>query len=101
MKHHITNFEHQKYCMRMEETIQKIEKLTVEEKNQVFEKITEFKSNKLALEETYLTYQLKIKELSGLLDEYERIQQLSRINLRKLQTWMKYKYDNIRKAFDR
>lgn len=94
MKPHITNFEHQKYCLLLEETILKMEKITIDEKIQVLEKITELKNNKQALEEIYLNYQFKIKELGHLLDEYERAQQISRINLRKLQMWLKYTYNN-------
>lgn len=92
MKPHVTNLQHQKYCMLLEKTIQKMEEITTNEKMQVLEKITALKNNKKALEEIYCNYQFKIKELSNLLDEYERAHQISRINLRKLQMWLKHTY---------
>lgn len=98
MKPHVTNLQHQKYCMLLEKTIQKMEEITTDEKMQVLEKITALKNNKKALEEIYCNYQFKIKELSNLLDEYERAHQISRINLRKLQMWLKHTY-KIGKGF--
>lgn len=95
MKPHITNLKHQKYCMLLEETIQKMEVITIDEKIQVLEKITEIKNDKQVLEEIYFNYQFKIKELSHLLDEYEKTQQMSRINLRKLQLWLKFTYTRL------
>lgn len=96
MKPHITNLEHQKYCMLLKETMQKMEEITADEKNQVLDKITELKNNKQALEEIYFNYQFKIKELSQLLDEYERAKQISRINLRKMQLWHKFTYNKLK-----
>lgn len=92
MKPHITNLKHQKFCMLMEDIILKMEDIPKEEKIGVTDKITELKSNKQALETIYSSYQFKLKELSNLLDEYERVQQASRIYLRKTQLWMKFTY---------
>ncbi len=83
----------------MEGTIQKMTEITNEEKNQVSEKITELKTNKQALEEIYANYQFKLKELCNLLDEYERVQQVSRIHLRKMQLWLKFNYSKLIKEF--
>lgn len=53
----------------MEDAIQKMEEIPDEETVPVSEKITELKGNKKALKEIYTNYQLKLKELSNLLDE--------------------------------
>lgn len=99
MKPHITNLEHQKFSLLMEDTIKKMEEIPNEEKTEVAEKITELKSNKQTLEEIYSTYQSKLKELRGLLDEYEKVQQLSRIHLRKMQLWLKFTYTKLIKSY--
>ena len=95
MKPHITNLKHQQFCNLIESTIQKIEKIPGDEKMQVGEKITELINNKDALEVIYADYQFKLKELSNLLDEYERIQHVSRIRLRKIQLWLKFSYTRL------
>lgn len=99
MKPHITNLTHQNFCKLLEDIIQKMEDIPIEEKIQVTEKITELKSNKNALEEIYANYQFKLKELRNLLDEYERVQQTSRIHLRKMQLWMKFTYGKLVRQF--
>ncbi len=99
MKPHVTNLDHKKFSLLIEETIQRIEEVPIEEKKQVLEKITELKNNKHLIEEIYSDYQLKLKELSHLLDEYERTKQISRINLRKLQLWLKFSYTKLVKNF--
>lgn len=92
MKPHITNLKHRQFCNLIESTIQKAEKIPGEEKMQVEEKITELVNSKEALEVIYADYQFKLKELSNLLDEYERVQHASRIRLRKIQLWFKFSY---------
>ena len=99
MKPHVTNLDHKKFSLLIGETIQRIEEVPIEEKKQVLEKIIELKNNKHLLEEIYSDYQLKLKELSHLLDEYERTKQISRINLRKLQLWLKFSYTKLVKNF--
>lgn len=99
MKPHITNLVHRKFSLLLEDTIQRIEQIPFDEKSQVLEKITELKNNKRALEEIYSSYQFKLKELSYLLDEYEKTKQVSRINLRKLQLWLKFSYVKLVKTF--
>ena len=95
MKPHITNLIHKKFSLLIEDTIQRMEQIPFDEKTQVLEKITELKNNKQALEEIYTSYQFKLKELSHLLDKYERTKQTSRINLRKLQLWLKFSYTKL------
>ncbi len=85
--------------MLLEDTIQRMEEISIDEKDQVFQKVTELKDNKQVLEEIYFNYQIKIKELSHLLDEYERTKQISRINLRKLQLWLKFSYAKLVRNF--
>ncbi|WP_026260360.1 hypothetical protein [Segetibacter koreensis] len=97
MKPHITNVKHKKFSMLMEDTIQKLEDIPDLEKKQVSEKIKELKNNKNALEEIYANYQVKLKEVSNLLDNYERTQQTSRIQLRKMQLWLKYTHTKLMK----
>lgn len=99
MKPHITNLNHKMFSLLIEETIQRMEEIPADEKSQVLEKIAELKNNKQALEEIYSNYQFKLKELSHLLDEYERTKQISRINLRKLQLWLKFNYSKLVKNF--
>ncbi len=99
MKPHITNLIHKKFSMLLEDTIQRMEEISIDEKDQVFQKVTELKDNKQVLEEIYFNYQIKIKELSHLLDEYERTKQISRINLRKLQLWLKFSYAKLVRNF--
>jgi len=99
MKPHITNLKHRQFAMLMEDAIQKMEEIPSDEKIQMLEKITELKNNKQALDEIYLNYQFKIKELSRLLDEYERVQQASRIHLRKMQLWLKAACAKMIKVF--
>ena len=83
----------------MEDAIQKMEEIPSDEKAQVLEKMAELKNNKQALEEIYFNYQFKIKELSHLLDEYDKAQQVSRIHLRKMQLWLKSVYGKLIKTF--
>lgn len=99
MKPHVTNLKHQKFCFMIENTLQKLEKIPNEEKIEVLEKITELKSNKDALDEMYKNYQFKLKELSILLDEYDRLQQMTRIHLRKMQLLLKFTYSKLVKDF--
>lgn len=72
MKPHITNLVHKKFSMLLEDTIQRLEEISIDEKQQLSEKITELKNNKQILEEIYSCYQFKLKELSHLLDDYEK-----------------------------
>lgn len=95
MKPHITNLKHRQFVMMIEDAMQKMEEIPSDEKIQMLEKITELKNNRQALEEVYFSYQIKIKELSHLLDEYERVQQASRIHLRKMQLWLKVVYSKL------
>lgn len=97
MKPHVTNLKHQQFCSLMENAIQKMEKIPDEEKIQIEEKITALINNKNALQEIYANYQFKLKELSNLLDEYEKTQQVSRIGLRKIQLWLKFAYTRLMK----
>ncbi len=76
----------------MEAAIEKMEEIPDEEKADIASKISELKNNRQTLERTYREYQLKLKELSQLLDEYDKSQQISRINLRKAQLWLKFSY---------
>lgn len=99
MKPHITNLKHQQFSKQIEYSLQKMEEIPDEEKMQVAEKIEELKSNKHALEGIYSSYQLKLKELSNLLDDYERTQHISRIRLRKMQLWLKFTYAKLTKEF--
>lgn len=99
MKPHITNLKHQQFALLMETTIKKIEELPIDDKIQVLEKLAELKSNRQTMEEIYSTYQLKIKELSLLLDEYDKAQQISRIHLRKMQLWLKFAYNKAKDLF--
>lgn len=99
MKPHITNLKHRQFAMLMEDAIQKMEEIPSDEKIQMVEKITELKNNKQALDEIYFNYQVKIKELSYLLDEYDRVQQVSRIHLRKMQLWLKSACAKLIKVF--
>jgi len=99
MKPHITNLKHKQFAMMMEDAIRKMEEIPPDEKIQMVEKITELKNNKQALDEIYFNYQFKIQELSHLLDEYDRVQQASRIHLRKMQLWLKVTYAKVVKVF--
>ncbi len=99
MKPHITNLKHRQFAMLMEDAIQKMEEIPSDGKIQMVEKITELKNNKQALDEIYFNYQVKIKELSYLLDEYDRVQQVSRIHLRKMQLWLKSACAKLIKVF--
>lgn len=99
MKPHITNLAHKKFSMLMEDTIRRLEEISIDEKNQLSEKITELKNNKQILEELYSSYQSKLKELSHLLDDYEKTKHTSRINLRKLQLWLKFSYTKLIRNF--
>lgn len=99
MKPHITNFKHQKFKILLENNIQKLEKVPPLQKTEVTEKITELKSNKRALEKIYSNYQLKLKELSKLLEDYEKVQHTSRTNLRKMQLWLKCSCSKVMKVF--
>src|SRR3954469_22708720 len=95
MKPHITNLKHKKFLMLLEETSQKMAEIANEEKAGVIEKIGELNTKKQALEELYTSYQFKLKELSSLLDEYEKVQQASRIHLRKMQMWVKFGHPKL------
>lgn len=95
MKPHITNLNHKKFSLLVKDAIERMEEISVDEKRQVGEKITELENNKQVLEEIYSAYQSKIKELSDLLDDYERTRQMSRINLRKVQLWLKFSYTKL------
>lgn len=99
MKPHVTNLKHQKFSLLLEETIKKMEEIPKEDKSHVSEKITELQKNKHELNEIYVAYQIKLKELSTLLDEYDRVQQTSRIHLRKMQLWLKFTYNGLVKTF--
>lgn len=99
MKPHITNLTHKKFSMLIEDTIQRLEEKSIDEKDQLSEKITELKNNKQILEEIYSSYQFKLKELSHLLDDYERTKHTSRINLRKLQLRLKFGYNKLIRNF--
>ena len=87
--------------MQIEAIIEKMEEITPDEKIDVLEKISELKSNKESLDEIYANYQCKLKELSNLLDEYDNIQQASRIRLRKMQLLLKFTYSKLLKDFFR
>ena len=80
--------------MIIEQHIKKMEEVPDKGEINVLLKIAELKRNKQTLENIYLQYQLKLKELSYLLDEYETAHQISRINLRKIQLWLKLTYSN-------
>lgn len=95
MKSHVTNHTHQQFIVLLNENIQKMQEIPHEKNIQVSQKITELNSNKQALEETYANYQLKLKELSNLLDDYETTKQVARINLRKIQLWLKFTYSKL------
>lgn len=99
MKPHITNHQHQQFTLILEDYIKKMEEIPNEAKIQVAQKITELKNNKQALDEVYINYQLKLKELSFLLDDYETTHQIARINLRKIQLWFKFTYSKLIKGF--
>lgn len=99
MKPHVTNYKHQKFSLLIKETIQKMEEIRDEEKIQLSEKITDLKRNKQALDEIYANYQLKLKELSNLLEDYEKTQQISKINLRIIQRGLKFAYTKLIKGF--
>ncbi len=99
MKLHVTNHTHRKFIVLLDENIQKMQEIPNEKKIQVSQKITELKSNKQALEEIYANYQLKLKELSNLSDDYETTKQVARINLRKIQMWFKFTYSKLIKGF--
>lgn len=92
MKPHITNLKHQQFCKLMEKAIQEIEKMPDEQKMQVREKAAELINDKDALEGIYADYQFKLKELSHILDQYDRKQHVSRINLRKMQLWLRFSF---------
>lgn len=99
MKPHTTNQQHQKFSSMLEDYIKKMEEIPNEAKIQVLQKITELQNNKQALDEIYANYQLKLKELGYLLDNYETTQQIARINLRKIQLWFKFTYSKVMKVF--
>lgn len=91
MKLHVTNHKHQQFILLIDDTLHKIEeKKSVDDNRELTEKITELQNNKLALQELYSNYQFKLKELSTLLDEYTKTQQTTRINLRRIQLWLKF-----------
>lgn len=96
MKSHITNLKHQQFFSIMENTIVKMEEIPTNEKIHVLKEITELKNNKNELERIYADYQIKLKELSKLLDDYERVQHVSRIHLRKMQLWLKFTYTRLK-----
>ena len=87
--------------MQIEAIIEKMEEITGKEKIDVLEKISELKSSKESLDEIYANYQFKLKELSNLLDEYDNVQQASRIRLRKMQLLLKFTYSKLLKDFFR
>lgn len=89
MKPPVTNHKHQQFILLLEDNIQKMEEIPKEEKIQIVEKIKELKNNKQVLQDVFVKSQFKLKELSELLDEYEKVQQISRINIRKMQLWLK------------
>jgi hypothetical protein len=89
MKPHITNLQHQKFCILIEDVLQKLNQIPAAENIQLTEKIAELQNNRQSLEDLYSDYQVKLKQLRGLLGEYEKVQQLSRIHLRKMQLWLK------------
>ena len=99
MKPHVTNFTHQNFILLLENNIHKMEEIPNEQKSAVLEKIAELKNNKDALEEIYTNYQLKLKELSNLLDDYEKTHRNLRTNLRKVQLWLKCSYSKILNDF--
>lgn len=99
MKPHVTNFKHKKFSALIDDAIQKMAQITNEEEAGLSEKITQLKTNKQNLEELYESYQTKLKELSQVLDEYERVQQASRVHLRKMQLWLKFTYPKVIKDF--
>ena len=60
MKPHITNLTHKKFAKLIEDTIQRVEEISIDEKHELSEKITELKNNKQILEEKSQKLILKV-----------------------------------------
>ena len=92
MKPHVTNLKHQKFCLLFENVFHKMKGMSLEDNAELTEKMAELRNSREALEDLYSDYQSKLKQLCNLLEEYEKARQSSRIQLRKMQLWLKFNY---------
>jgi len=88
----INKIEYEKFCANLKATFQKFDQINIPIEEETLQKLNELKYNKKEIEKLYAAYQERLTELREIFNNYEKIRDQSRKNLRRIQLWFKFTY---------
>ena len=86
---------HDKFCSNVQHTIDRFDHVNVPFEEITVQKLAILEKNNKELKKLYNSYNKKAAEIRKIINDYEKIRHDSRINLRKVQTWLKFTYPKL------